>query len=275
MCFWIIQPCFIVPPSSLCFSLFVLQRIVFKLGGVFVTKPLFIWGWEKFSLCAVCGRDEVRGWGMLVAGRLGERGRDPGLGDGICWNSREMRPQIGKFLILFSKLCCCWVRVPEGLGWKIILVHRETFAQLWCHLVWAGEESCWVTYGLVWILLHCLAWATTGFYHSPHAGVFLLPRCSSFHICRKGQDEVRNYQFPSPTTLTLTRIWCSVFRFFQGIPADSFHQSSSSITHGLHGGTSLRGRGWRICRIEPHELTCRTGFKWQGHWTKTVKSSLQ
>lgn len=113
-------------------------------------------------------------------------GLDPGLGDdGICWNSREMRPQIGKFLILFSKLLCCWVRVPEDLGWKIILVQRETFAQLWCHLVWAGEGSCWVTSGLVWILLHCLAWATTGFYHSPHAGIFFPAK---MQFCLRSQE---------------------------------------------------------------------------------------
>lgn len=189
-------------------------------------------------------------------------GLHPGLGDGVCWNSREMRPQIGKFLILFSKLFCCWVRVPEDLGWKIILVHRETFVWLWCHLVWAGEESCWVTYGLVWILLLCLAWATTGFYHSPHAGIFSLPKFSSIRIHRKGQDEVRNYQLPSPAILILTRTWYWIFWFFQGNPAgsSSFDQSSSSVTHGLCGGTSLRGMGWGICGIEPHQLVCRTGL---------------
>lgn len=179
VCYWIIQACFIVPPSSLCSSLFVFQRAVFKLGGVLSLNLYLSVDHRRFvSLCAVCGR--MGGKEMLVAGRLWDWGRDPGLGDGICWNSREMRPQTGKFLILFSKLFCCWVRVPEDLGWKIILVHRGTFARLWCHLVWAGEESCWVTYGLVWILLHCSAWATTGFYHSPHAGIFSLPEYSSF-----------------------------------------------------------------------------------------------
>lgn len=179
--------------------------------------------------------------------------------------------RLGNSWYSFQSSSAAWVRVPEDLGWKIILVHRETFARLWCHLVWAGEESCWVTDGLVWILLHYSAWAITGFHHSPQAGVFFLPKRGSFHIHRRGQHEVRHYQFPSPATLSLTRIWYSVFRFFQGNPAgsSSFHQSSSSVTHGLCGGTSLRGeRGWGICKIEPHKLICRRGFKWQGHWTK-------
>jgi len=29
---------------------------------------------------------------MLVAGELRELGRDLSLGDGVCWNSRGMRP---------------------------------------------------------------------------------------------------------------------------------------------------------------------------------------
>lgn len=88
--FWIIQPCFIVPPSSLCFSLFVFQRTVFELGGVLSLNLYFSVDHRNspFVLCV----GGVGGSKMLVAGRLGEWGRDPGLGDGIWWNSREMRP---------------------------------------------------------------------------------------------------------------------------------------------------------------------------------------
>lgn len=59
VCFWTIQPRFIVPPSSLCFSLFVFQRIVFKLGGVLSVNLYLSVDHRRFSLCAVGGRDEV------------------------------------------------------------------------------------------------------------------------------------------------------------------------------------------------------------------------
>lgn len=59
---------------------------------------------------------------------------------------------------------------------------------------------------------------------------------------------------------------------FQVFPEKSsrqlFFQSEQLNCYPCPAWRYQRGRGWRICRIEPHKLICRTCFKCLGHWTK-------
>lgn len=61
-----------MPPSSLCSSLFVFQRVVFKLGGV-LSLNLYLsvdQGRFPFVLCVGGMSGRMGGSEMLVAGRL-------------------------------------------------------------------------------------------------------------------------------------------------------------------------------------------------------------
>lgn len=84
---------------------------------------------------------------------------------------------------------------------------------------------------------------------------FSLPKCGSSCICRKGQDEVRNYQFPAPAILILTRIWCLVFSFFPGKSSRQLLFSSEQFKCYPWSlwRYQLEREGWRICGIENKE----------------------
>lgn len=101
---------------------------------------------------------------------------------------------------------------------------------------------------------------------------FFLPKCGSFHIRRKGHDEVRNYQFPPPTILSLTGIWYWVLEM-----ETAYREIQQAVPHlyikaELCSAPSVlavfcvavparKGGGRSVCRIDHHEPICSIGFR--------------
>lgn len=120
-----------------------------------------------------------------------------------------------------------------------------------------------------WILVHWLF--SLSYYRIlpfPTCRHFFLPKCGSLRIHRKGHDEVRNYQFPPPAVLSLTRIWYLVFEIETAYrEIEQAVTESCSAPLGLAtlcmGAPAREEVGRRICRSEHCELVCSMGFRWQ------------
>lgn len=102
MCFWVVQLSLVCSTTKLLvFLSFYLcfRGLYLKPGGVLSLKLYLFIDHRMFSL-ALWGRNRERGgiverMGESKQGRCSwqvELGSNLELGDGICWNSREMRP---------------------------------------------------------------------------------------------------------------------------------------------------------------------------------------